>query len=205
MRGRFLILAGALLLPALAQADDATETALRAALQQATTQIADLENQVANLQAAQAPDTAMIEALKAQLQVLQKGGPAAAGGGTAKPANDKEVAALRRQLAARGAALSKSQAAYAAAAAAAADKAAANAQLTSQLAALNTRNNSCETKNAALFNLGNQILDAYSHKDDVFGVIANREPFIGFKRVQLQNIVQNDQQTMLDNQITPGQ
>jgi len=202
MRGRFLILACALLLPALAQADDATETALRAALQQATSQIANLENQVANLQAAEAPDTAMIEALKAQLQVLQKGGPAAPG---AAPANDKQLAALRRQLAARAAALSKSQAAYAAAAAAAADKAAANAKLTSQLAALNAQNNSCETKNAKLFNLGNQILDAYSHKDDVFGVIADREPFIGFKRVQLQNIVQNDQQTMLDNQITPGQ
>ncbi len=95
--------------------------------------------------------------------------------------------------------------AYAAAAAAADAKTSANARLTAQLAALNTQMNSCTTKNAALFKIGNQILDAYSHKDDVFGVIANREPFIGFKRVQLQNIVQDDQDTLLDNQITPVQ
>ena len=203
MRALVLILAGALLAPALARADDATETALRAALAQSTSQIADLENQVANLQAEQAPDTAMIEALKAQVQQLQKG--AAAAPGAVKPVSDEQMAALRRRLAAQGAALAKSQAAYAAAAADAAAKAAADAQLSSELAAMTARNNSCVAANAVLFKLGNQILDAYSHKDDVFGVIANREPFIGFSRVQLQNTVQSDQQIILDNQIAPGQ
>jgi len=204
MRALVLILVGALLVPALARADDATETALRAALAQSTSQIADLENQVANLQAAEAPDTAMIEALKAQVQQLQKGG-AGAAPGAAKPVSDKQMAALRHRLAAQGAALAKSQAKYAAAAADAAAKAAANAQLSSQLAAMTARNNRCVAANATLFKLGNQILDAYSHKDDVFGVIANREPFIGFSRVKLQNTVQNDQQIILDNQLAPGQ
>jgi len=193
------------MLPSLAWADSATETALRGALQQATTQIAALENQVANLQAAQAPDTAMIEALKAQVQTLQKGGGTPAVGAMQKPATDKEFVATRRELAARDAALAKLQAAYAAAILAMDAKASANTQLTSQIATAGARINDCEGKNAALFKLGNEILDAYSHKDDVFGTIANREPFIGFKRVELQNIVQNDQQAMLDNQITPGQ
>jgi small-conductance mechanosensitive channel len=205
MRARILILSAALLAPALAQADSTTETALRAALQQATTQIAALENQVANLQAAQAPDTAMIEALKAQVQTLQKGGATAGPAAAAKPVNDAEVAALRHQLSLKDAALAKSQQAAAANAATADQKTAQSAQLTSQLAARDATINSCDAKNAALFKLGNQILDAFSHKDDVFAAIGNHEPFIGFSRVQLQNIVQNDQQTMLDNQIIPGQ
>jgi len=205
MRPRILILAGALLSPALAHADSTTETELRAALQQATTQIANLENQVANLQAAQAPDTAMIEALKAQVQTLQKGGAGTGPASAAKPVSDKEVAALRHQLSLKESALAKSQQDAAANAATADQKTAEDAQLTSELAARNATINSCDAKNAALFKLGNQILDAYSHKDDIFGAIGNREPFIGFSRVQLQNIVQNDQQTMLDNEIAPGQ
>jgi len=205
MRARILILAGALLSPALAHADSTTETELRAALQQATTQIANLENQVANLQAAQAPDTAMIEALKAQVQTLQKGGAGTGPASAAKPVSDKEVAALRHQLSLKESALAKSQQDAAANAATADQKTAEDAQLTSELAARNATINSCDAKNAALFKLGNQILDAYSHKDDIFGAIGNREPFIGFSRVQLQNIVQNDQQTMLDNEIAPGQ
>jgi hypothetical protein len=205
MRGKFLVLALACTAPGLAHADDATETQLRAALQQATSQIADLENQVANLQAAQAPDTAMIEALKAQVQTLQKNGPAPAASAKAPhaAADDKALASLRRQLAAENAALATSQSAYQTASAAADAKTAANAQLTSALAARDQTINACDAKNAILFKLGNQILDAYGHKDDVFNVIANHEPFIGLKRVQLQNAVQDAQQTMLDNQIAP--
>ena len=54
-------------------ADATTEAQLRAALQSSTAQIATLEDQVANLQASQAPDVATIEALRAQLQNLQSG------------------------------------------------------------------------------------------------------------------------------------
>jgi hypothetical protein len=208
MRGKFFAIALICATPCAAHADDATETQLRAALQQATSQIADLENQVANLQAAQAPDAAMIEALKAQVQTLQKNGPAPAASGTktAPTADDaKALAALRRQVATQAAELAKTQGAYSTAAAMASSKTAANAQLTAEVAARDAAINSCDAKNAVLFKLGNQILDAYGHKDDVFNVIANHEPFIGFKRVQLQNAVQDDQQTMLDNQIAPAQ
>jgi hypothetical protein len=208
MRGKIMILALLCAAPCAAQADEATETQLRAALQQATSQIADLENQVANLQAAEAPDAAMIEALKAQVQMLQKNGPApAANGAKATPsgADEKELASLRQQVAAQAAELAKAQGAYQSASAAANAKTAANTQLTAALAARDTAISSCDAKNAVLFKLGNQILDAYGHKDDVFNVIASHEPFIGFKRVQLQNAVQDDQQTMLDNQIAPAQ
>jgi len=187
-------------------ADAATEAALRAALQNATDQIAQLEDQVANLQASEAPDVATIEALRAQLQTLQAG--KATGGATESAADQaKEAAAtasLKKQLAAQQYSLSQSQSAYQAAASAASNAAAENSALQAQLATLNAGLGSCREKNAQLYTLANQILDAYSHKDDLFGTIADREPFIGFKRVQLQNIVQDDQDKIYDNQITPA-
>ena len=185
-------------------ADATTEAQLRAALQSSTAQIASLEDQVANLQASQAPDVATIEALRAQLQNLQSGKGGIGGTAASNAKNDAALAALKKQLAARNAALANSQSAYAAAASAASAAASENAALKAQLGATNTSLASCQTKNTELFNLGNQILDAYSHKDDLFGSIANREPFTGLKRVQLENIVQDDQDTLLDNHITPA-
>lgn len=180
-------------------ADATTEAQLRAALQQATTQIAQLEDQVANLQAAQAPNTAMISALQAQLQAVKQQGASPA----QKLAAQKQVTALNQQLARQQAALGKLQGAYSQAATAANTAAAQNTQLTAQMAALNTQLNSCAAKNAALFQLGNQILDAYAHKDDPLAMFANHEPFIGFARVKLQNIVQDDQDRLLGNEINP--
>ncbi len=181
-------------------ADATTEAQLRAALQSSTAQIATLEDQVANLQASQAPDVATIEALRAQLQNLQAG----KGSVASNAKNDAALAALKKQLAARNAALANSQSAYTAAASAASAAASENAALKAQLDSTNSSLASCQTKNTELFNLGNQILDAYSHKDDFFGSIADREPFTGLKRVQLENIVQDDQDKLLDNHITPA-
>jgi chromosome segregation ATPase len=160
-------------------ADATTEAQLRAALQQATTQIAQLEDQVANLQAAQAPNAAMINTLQAKLQAVKQQGASPA----QKLAAQKQVTALNQQLARQQAALGKLQGAYSQAATAANTAAAQNTQLTAQMAALNTQLNSCTAKNAALFQLGTQILDAYAHKDDPLAMFANHEPFIGFARV----------------------
>jgi chromosome segregation ATPase len=184
-------------------ADATTEAQLRAALQQVTAQISTLEDQVANLQAAQAPDAALIKSLQAQVQTLDKNGASTKESAADRAKTDAALAALNQKLAVQTAALNKSQTAYSQAASAANANATANAQLTARLAALNTRINSCNTKNAELYKVGNQILDAYAHKDDVWGTIANREPFIGFKRVELQNIVQGDQDKLFDNQINP--
>ncbi len=171
-------------------------------LQNATAQIATLEDQVANLQAAEAPDVATIEALRTQLQNRSTApSPKSAAG---KAGNEAALAALRRQLAARTIAYAKSQSAYETASTAAGNAAAENAALQARLATANSGLASCRMKNTELFNLGNQILDAYSHKDDVFGAIADREPFTGLKRVQLENIVQNDQDKLYDNQLAPA-
>ncbi len=188
-----------------ALADATTEAQLRAALQQATTQIGTLEDQVANLQASQAPNAALIKSLQAQLQTLNKNGAGATESAADKAKNDAALAALKQQLAAQTAALGKTQSAYSQAANTANANAAQNAQLTTQLTALNTQISSCNTKNAEWFQLGHQILDAYAHKDNVLGVFANHEPFTGFARVKLQNIVQQDHDKLLDNQISQDQ
>jgi chromosome segregation ATPase len=194
-----------------ARADAATEAALRAALQTATSQIASLEDQVANLQASEAPNVAMIEALRAKLQTLQAGGAGAtesaadkAKDEAAKAKQAAALAALQKQLSARDAALSKTQSAYAAAAANAQTEVLENNALKAQVASLQTNVSVCDTKNAQLYALGNKILDAYSHKDDVFAGFANHEPFLGFSRVQLENIVQEDQDKLDANQIFPN-
>lgn len=71
------------------------------------------------------------------------------------------------------------------------------------MATLNKQINSCNAKNTALFQTGNLILDQLAHRDDFFSSLASREPFIGFERVHLQNIVQDDRNKLLDNQIVP--
>ena len=90
-----------------AHADAATEAALRAALQNSTSQIAALEDQVANLQASQAPDVAMIEALRAQLKA--QGGGNEAETAAAKAKNGAALEALNRQVAALKAELAQAQ------------------------------------------------------------------------------------------------
>lgn len=180
------------LAPHAARADATTEAQLRAALQDSTTKIAALEDQVANLQASEAPNVAMIEALKAKLQ--------AQGGGETPAAKAKADAALRAanaQVAAVKAQLGQTQTA---AQTAQAQVTALQAQLASTKAGLAQ----CSTKNAQMYALSTQILDAYAHKDDPLSAFVNHEPFIGVKRVQLQNIVQNDQDKLYDDQVNPG-
>lgn len=144
----------------------------------------------------------MIAALQAQIQTLKGGGPGAQTPAQ-KTAQDKALAALKHQLAVQAATLGKAQNAYAQAANAANANAAANARLTAQLTALRTQNDSCEVKNSALFQTGNLILDQLTRRDNFWSSLASREPFIGFERVQLQNIVQTDHNKLLDNQLPP--
>lgn len=60
-----------------------------------------------------------------------------------------------------------------------------------------------ETKNLALFRLGNEILGRYEN----FGLgtaLAAREPFVGTARVKLQNLVQGYQDKLLSQRAHPG-
>ncbi len=189
--------------PGMALADATTEAELRAALQNATNQIAILEDQVAHLQAAQAPQTVEIANLNAQLAARKPDATAPVESAEDKAKAAVALAAVNRRLAAQTVALERSRSAYREAVSSASVETTNNRQLASQLADANHTITTCDAKNATLYKLGNQILDAYSRKDDVFGVVANREPFIGFKRVQLQKTVQDDQDKLYGNQTNP--
>lgn len=61
--------------------------------------------------------------------------------------------------------------------------------LSAQLSAAQTQVNTCTAKNQALYKIGNEILDAYSHMS-LGRMLAAREPFAAKERVKLDNTAQ---------------
>ena len=62
----------------------------------------------------------------------------------------------------------------------------------------------CQAKNDQLFKVGNEVLAAYQKFDfgDAFGA---NEPFIGFKRVELENLAQDYGDRLYDGKFDPRQ
>lgn len=186
-----------------ARATDDTETRLREALRSAITQTRSMEDELVRLRAKTVEDAKIIDALKSQT---------AAGGN--KPAADKAIlermeAEFNRRLAAQNESMTKAaetldkwKAAYQDAANVARTKETERAQLAGQTAQLRQRAESCEAKNLALFTVGNEILDRYAGRD-FSEALAAKEPFLGFKRVELQNLVQDYQDKLLDQKALP--
>ena len=86
----------------------------------------------------------------------------------------------------------------------AASREAARAQYATQAALLQRTVEDRETKNLALFKLGNEILTRYEN----FGLgdaMTAREPFVGLTRVKLENLVQDYKNKLLDQAVTTGQ
>jgi chromosome segregation ATPase len=202
MAGRtlfYLATAGLILVPlGRAWADADTEARLRDALRSAITQQRSLEDERATLQAKQTESDKQIEALKAQIEALQKG-----------PKNTAETDELTHRVAAQGAEieqlnqnLEKWKSAYNEAANVARTKEADRAKLAGDVDGLSKRATGCEAKNAELFKIGNDILGRLE-KVSFGDVLAQHEPFTGIKRVELQNLVQDEQDKLLDQKVAP--
>jgi chromosome segregation ATPase len=84
------------------------------------------------------------------------------------------------------------------------DKEAARAQLAGQVILLQRLVDDRESKNRALYNLGNEILERYE-KFSLGDALAAKEPFTGISRVKLEELVQDYKDKILDQRITPGQ
>jgi chromosome segregation ATPase len=209
----FILLA--LIAPRASMADDqttSTETRLRQALRDTMLQLRDAQNQVVTLQAAQAQSDkdkadlqAKVDALSAQVKSLTD--QAAAD----KAASDKAIADLKAQVADQTGqigrlndALKQWKDAYNQAAQLAAAKEAARAQLALQAALLQRTVDDRETKNLALFKIGNEILTRYE-KFGLGDALAAKEPFVGGTRVKLENLVQDYKYKLLDQAVTSGQ
>ena len=187
-----------------AGAAEDTEARLRDALRQAITQQRSMEDELVRLRAKAAEDDKIIGTLKAQV---------AGGGKPTQPTSpDKAIlermeAEFNRRLAAQNDAIARAaetldkwKAAYQDAATVARTKEAERAQLAGQTAGLTQRAESCEAKNAALFKVGNDILDRLKNIS-VAEAMAAHEPFVGTKRVELQNLTQDDEDKLREQKV----
>src|ERR1700734_1784395 len=205
-----------LLSPGVGRADDApqatTESRLRDALRSTMQQLQDAQGQVATLQATQAQSDkdnadlkAKVDALTTQVAALTKQS------ADDKAASDKAISDLKSQNADLTTQIGKLNDALAAwekddkqYVQLAKDKEAARAQLAVQIILLQRVVDDRETKNLALFNLGNEILTRYE-KFSLGDALGAKEPFTGLSRVKLQELVQDYKDKISDQRVTPGQ
>jgi chromosome segregation ATPase len=211
-----VVFAAILLAPRAGQAQDAaaptTESRLRDALRNTMLQLRDAQGQVAVLQASQAQSDkdnadlkAKIDAFTAQVSSLTKQS------ADDKMASDKAIADLKSQnvdLTTQVAKLNDALAAWEKDdqqfRQLAQGKETARAQLAGQVILLQRLVDDRETKNLALFNLGNEILTRYE-KFSLGDALAAQEPFTGISRVKLEELVQDYQDKISDQRVTPGQ
>jgi chromosome segregation ATPase len=198
------------------RADDAAnasfQTRMRETLRATMQQLNDAQNQLATAQAAQAQSEkdnmdlkAKMDTLTAQMAALTKQSE------DDKAASDKAISDLKSQnadftkqialLKDALAAWEKDDKQYVQLAK---DKEAARAQLAGQVILLQRLVDDRESKNRALYNLGNEILERYE-KFSLGDALAAKEPFTGISRVKLEELVQDYKGKILDQRITPGQ
>lgn len=186
-----------------AEGVDANEAKLREALKNATLQLRSAETERATLQSSQAALTEEKKTLEAKFETLRKETIAE------RATTDKAIAALKAQAAAQETeiaklkeALEKSDGAGKQAAALAAAKESDRAKLAADLIVLQRKLEDRETKNLALFKVGNEILTRYE-KFSLGEALAAREPFVGTTRAKLETLVQDYQDKLLAQRAKP--
>jgi len=173
------------------------ETKLREALRNTMLQLRTAETERANLQAAQAENeqknkdlTARIDALVKQAAEDKKNLDEA----TSK-ISDQDAALARLRID-----LGKSQEALKKAAELAKTREEERAKLAGGIILLQRRVADLETRNMALFKLGNEILERYE-KFGLGTALTAREPFTGLTRTKLENLVQDYQDKLSDQTV----
>jgi chromosome segregation ATPase len=74
------------------------------------------------------------------------------------------------------------------------------AQVKQMLEQSKTANASCEDKNLKLYSYAEEVLDRYKHKG-VWASLAQKDPVLGFKEVDMENVVQEYQQKFASQKI----
>jgi chromosome segregation ATPase len=189
------LLAFAVLLPAAAHAQSETDR-LREALRNATVQLRAAEDQRAALQAKQAEADRQRDLLQRQVDGLKaqvKDG---------EQAYQKAVDDFNQRLADRDGALDKWKAAYEEAATVARAKDAERAKFEGEATALTASNKSCEAKNVQLAKVSGEMLTKLN-STTLLDFFAAREPLIGVKRVELQNMLQDYRDKIQEQKVKP--
>ena len=192
---RLVLTATATLAATSALADSETDK-LREALRSATMQTRALEDQRAALQAkiaeaerATAAAKAEAEAAKAQVKKIEK-------------EHRDAVAEFNQRLAERDETLEKWKTAYEEAATVARDKDAERAKFETEANTYKASTKSCITKNGALVKAGRDVVQRY-RAVTIGDTIVAHEPVLQFRRVEVQNQLQNDEDKFLDQKVNP--
>jgi len=195
-----IIVAAALFATATARADDSDPVErLKSALRNVTSELRAEQDQNAALTAKQARDTRDIADLTAQLDTLRKKTDDLQKQSDAATDQAKSTAT---QLGQTQTALDQWKDAYQKAADIARARDAAAKTFEAQSNGLARRVNLCEAKNTELFAVGNDILNKLD-SDDFSDSLLRHEPFTGLARVKLDNIVQDYQDKLRDQRVTP--
>ncbi len=199
----------AALSPALHAAEEVDPTLkIREQLRAVTLQLRTAQTESANAQAAQAAADANAVQLNEKITTLEKRIATLAKESNAeKVRTDESIAALNNKLAEREKrlvqfteALEKWKAGYQKAAEVARTKEGERAKLASENAIQKRTIADRETKNIALFNASNEILDRFE-SFSLGKALSAREPFIGNSRVKVENLVQGYKDQILNNRI----
>jgi chromosome segregation ATPase len=175
---------------------DAETDRLREALRQAVTESRALEDQRTALQATIAAaerDKAklkeQVDAAKAEVQQVHKD-------------YNKAVEDFNARLAERDDTLDKWKSAYEEAANVARTKDTERAKFEGEATAYKASTKGCLTKNTQLVHAGQELLKRY--KDVTIGdILVAHEPAFGFRRVEIQNTIQDTDDKILDQKATP--
>jgi chromosome segregation ATPase len=192
-----------LLVAAPAHAQDATaESRLRDALRTTTIQLRALQDSQASLAAQLDQAKQERDALKQQLEAVKNAPP---------PGPDPQVAQLHDALAAAQqqngvlqTGLQKWQTGYQQAADLARAKDSESRQLGGQLQQQSTRLQACTAANGKLIAVANDILHLYQTQSFRSLLLGSYEPLLGFKKVQLENLVQDYEDKIDDQRLQPG-
>jgi hypothetical protein len=183
------------LLPTVARDDPGSDARLRDALRAATLQVRTLEDERSTWQAREAALKKELDGLRAQ----QKSEGAKAG----------DVAVQRRRLAEQVEAntrlseeISRCQAAARVDAETARTREEERARLAGREAGLAERLAAAEARNERLYRINKQIID-WLGQMGVGGALAAREPFLGLRRVELENLAQDYEDQALKERIKP--
>jgi hypothetical protein len=209
MRSRPILLAAlavAVTLPVLGRAGESpTEAKLRDALRASTAQLRTAEDERAKAQASEAALQKKVQALEAQLAAAL----AAAKEAPRPRGNPRAEAELRSQLASKaeanqrlGELLSRCEAGAREQSEVSQAREKERAELASQVGPLGQLLTTCAAKNAILYRTAREILDRYANVG-LGDVLSAKEPFIGAKRVQLQNLAQDYQDKLADQRVMP--
>jgi chromosome segregation ATPase len=181
----------------LARADDDPAARARAALRQATQRIRELEDQNATLQAKQAEADRTRQALSDKLAAAEKDL------ADLHKQSDTDKATLQQtnaQLAGQRASNAKLQSTYEETSTNLKTRDADAKRLDTMLGQTRQRVEACETKNGALYQKAEEVLDLYD-KRGVWDSVASSEPVTKLKRVEIENLMQDYEDKFRANKI----